>query len=434
MLSIKNKWAYIITTYICLFIIFIATVVTSNGIVRLFSFIISLFFFVAMSGRNIKSAVLMTVAVLPNTELLSGSFAGISTLKIIILLCGIIVILQYIRIRTRHKILVPTWYYVIWIAYIAVNQIFINGGFTIQAILSIFGMMLISIALQMVSCDDKRTTEKFILMIFVGFSFIVVIAYVELLLGKTFFYSLWTGTERYRYGIMRVGSTVADPNNICFYLVPFYFWTNTEIVKNTIPYYYRKAFQVLTLIIVLLTSSRAGLISLLLGFLFCLIGKRKAFFLITLPIVGIFANYLLSAFETLMSSAAESTDFRNFIVEQCLLLWNKNKLFGVGINNIMTSLGYDASSLNTMNTFIFMLTGPGLVGLIFYVFYWTIMIKDKILLWVRNNRIKDEQLSILACVFTAIIMAYTLDTFYMMLMWIMPAMLLAVSRKQKVGD
>lgn len=431
MLSSRSKWTYIIIAYMCLFLMFTVAIITLNSIVRLLTFVLALLIFYGATGKKIKSAVLLTVAVLPNTELLSGSFAGLSILRIIFVLCLLMIMMRYITAQKKDKILVSSWFYIIWIIYIIFNLLFINGGFSFRNVLSIFGMMFISIALQVMICDDNATTEKFILMIFVGFSFIVIVACIELLLGRTFFYSLWTGTERYRYGIMRVGSTVADPNNVCFYLVPFYFWINTEAVKRTIPSYYRKIFRILTLIIILLTLSRAGLVSLLLGLLFCFLGKRKAVLLITLPAFGII---FLNIFEMLMKSAVESTNFRNLIAEQCLLLWSKNKLFGVGITNVMASLGYSSSTLNTMNTFIFMLTGLGLIGLFMYVLYWLFMIKENIWMWAVNKRIKEEQLNILACVFTAVVMAYTLDTFYMMLMWIMPAMLLAVSRKRKIGE
>lgn len=420
-----------ILAYICLFMIFAVTVATTNGMVRVFTFSAALLFFVGVTKKG-ENAILLVAAVLPNTELLNGSFMGISILRIVFILCIIIIMIRYVNTKGQIKILVPIWFYILWLIYIVANQVFINGTFSLQSILSIVGMMLISIAMQVIIYGDKAASEKFILMIFVGFSFIVMIAYVELLFGRTFFYSLWTGAERYRYGIMRVGSTVADPNNVCFYLVPFFFWTRIDSVKSTIPCYFRIIIQTMTLLIVLLTSSRAGLVALLIGLFFCFFGRRKVVLLTTIPIIGIVFNYLSLIFEILMNSAVESTSFRNYIVEQCLLLWNKNRLFGIGINNIMRSLGYSSTSLNTMNTFVFILTGLGIIGLTFYVLYWGIMIKKNIVSWVKNKRITMDQLYVLACVIATLVMAYTLDTFYMMLMWIMPAMLITASGQLEV--
>lgn len=432
MLSYKSKWNYMILAYMCLFIIFTVTVITSNGLVRLLAFAGALLIFVGVTKKKIKNAIFLIVAILPNTELLSGSFAGVSMLRIIFIVCLITILVRYMKGQEKDKLCVPIYFFAAWIAYITIN-LFINKVFSFQSFLSILGMMLIGISLQLISCSNRASSEKFILMTFVGFSFIVIVAYIELLLGKTFFYSLWTGAERYRYGILRVGSTVADPNNICFYLLPFLFWLNVGTVKNTIPNGYRKTIQVLTLVIILLTSSRAGLVALLLGICFCFFAKRKARLLILLPIIGLTSNYLLTIFEKLMSSAAESTNFRLLIIDQCLQLWSKNKVFGVGINNIMSSLGYESSVLNTMNTFVFMLTGLGVIGIAFYVLYWLFMIKNNIFAWVRKRKVENDQIYILACVSTTLVMAFTLDTFYMMLMWIMPAMIMATQQQWETG-
>jgi len=93
--------------------------------------------------------------------------------------------------------------------------------------------------------------------------------------GRTFFYSAWTLTERYRFGIIRMGSTAGDPNYICFYIIPL------------IPlglYFYRKAtnsrarYAALlgTVILVatsIMTFSRIGYLSLLIILSFFSYGK-----------------------------------------------------------------------------------------------------------------------------------------------------------------
>lgn len=432
MLSYRSKWNYMILAYICLFIIFTVTVTTSNGIARLLAFAVALLLFVGATTKKVNNAIFLITAILPNTELLSGSFAGVSILRIIFIVCVITILVRYIKGYKKDEILIPIWFFVAWIVYITVNSV-VNKVFSLQSFFSVFGMMLIGIALQLISCSDRVSWEKFILMTFVGFSFIVIVACVELLLGRTFFYSLWTGAERYRYGILRVGSTVADPNNICFYLLPFFFWLNESVVKNTLPNGYRKIIQVMTLVVILLTSSRAGLVALLLGICFCVFAKRKARLLVLLPIIGIVSSYLLNAFEKLMSSAAESTNFRILVIEQCLQLWSENKVLGVGISNIMSSLGYESSGLNTMNTFVFMLTGLGIIGIAFYVLYWIFMIKNNIWAWIRKRKVENDQIYILACVSTTLVMAVTLDTFYMMLMWIMPAMIMTTQQQWGTG-
>lgn len=431
-LSIKYKWNFMVLLYLCLMIIFFTMIVSSNGIIRLTSFLVAGVLIVGCT-RNLKNILFFFMALLPNTELLNESFMGISILRIIFVCCFIFIIKCIITRHEKKEMIVPMWFYAIWLVYIVLNQ-GINGDISIKGFVSIAGMMVISIALQEHTNYNSKSREKIILAVFTGFSFILFIAYLELAIGHTFFYSLWTGAERYRYGIMRVGSTVADPNNVCFYLVPFFFWMMTNAVKNVIPRYFRKVVHILTFVMILLTSSRTGMIALVLGLFLCIIGKRKARLLVALPVIGVAFNSLLNIFEKLMATHLESTNFRNYIVEQCLLLWNQNKIFGIGMGNIMKSLGYESGSLNTMNTYIFMLTGLGIIGLIFYIIYWLFMAKNDVYEWIKNKHIKADTLLKIACIFTTMLIAYSLDTFYMMLMWIMPAMLCATKEQTEIGE
>lgn len=429
-LDSNYKWNFIGVAYISLMIVFLTAISTMNGLVRLGAFLIAGLFFVFVTKRK-RDVFFFFIALLLNSELLTGSFAGVSIQNIIYLCAAGYIFLYFLTRKKKKKIAVPFWFYAIWLLYIAFSQYILAHSLTLRGVISIAGMMCIGIALQIENTTEHYAPDKTILAVFVGFSFIVFVGYLELALGRTFFYSLWTGAERYRYGIMRVGSTVADPNNVCYYLVPFLFWVETDAVKSVIPPQLRKIVQLLAALMVILTSSRTGLVALVLGIVLYWTGKKKAILLLGIPILGFAFNYLLQVFEMLLQQFSESTNTRVYIVNQCMDIWMNHKLFGVGTNTLIDSLDFET---NVMNTFVYMLAGMGIIGVCFYVFYWIILIKKDILRWITERTSTRDSLLKLASVLTMLVIAYTLDTFYMMLMWLIPAMLIAVDIKKQRGD
>ena len=430
-MTLKNKCNFIIYLYLWLTIIFFITVSTSNGLIRVFLFSV-LSVFIICTSKKIENISYFFLALLPNTEMLNASYMGITIQRIMFIFCIMLFLIYFKHYKkTKHMISVPVIFYFIWFIYIEVNQIVINNSWSMQNLLSIISMMSISIILQILAVKNKKSAEKIIIAAFVGISFIVIIAYVEIMIGHTFFYHIWAGSERYRYGIMRAGSTVSDPNNICFFIVPFIFWSCTNGVKKVLPICFRNTVFILSVILVLLTASRTGLVSLIIGAFICFMAKRRVILLGTIPIIAISFNYIFTALENLMNSQAESTNFRNYIVEQCLLIWNQHKMLGIGTANIMNSLGYDGSLYNTMNTYIYMLTGLGIVGFILYILYWIIIIRREIFIWITGKNITNNTMLKIASIVTIMIIAYTLDTFYMMLMWMFPAMLCAIDYVDK---
>ena len=429
-LTLNYKYQFLAIMYFCLFLVFVGQIIDNSQRIPLFVFIVTLLilFFVSKSARNIPY---FLAALMLNGALLEGSFMFLSIRRIILIICLLYFIFDIVNRRT-NKCMVPVLFYVIWLVYLAVNLLFINSGGTFQSVLTITYMFSASILLQKCVRGSVRTSEKMILAISVGLSFIMIIAYVELIIGKTFFYSQWVGEERYRNGIIRVGSTVSDPNNVCFFLVPFIFLLETSSFKKTLPSYYRQAIKWPSIVLIFLTSSRAGIIALCAGVVIYLISKRKIYLVLAVFVAFLVYDYLLFIYNSILGQYEESTNLRAYIVEQAFNIWNNNILFGIGPTNIIPTIGYESNSLNTMNTYVYLLAGLGVIGLAFYIVYWIFILKGDISQWLKIGKIPNDTLLKITSVCTLLIIAYTLDTFYMMITWIMPAIFIAINKTSPV--
>ena len=429
-LTLNYKYQFLAIMYFCLFLVFVGQIIDNSQRIPLFVFIVTLLilFFVSKSARNIPY---FLAALMLNGALLEGSFMFLSIRRIILIICLLYFIFDIVNRRT-NKCMVPVLFYVIWLVYLAVNLLFINSGGTFQSVLTITYMFSASILLQKCVRESVRTSEKMILAISVGLSFIMIIAYVELIIGKTFFYSQWVGEERYRNGIIRVGSTVSDPNNVCFFLVPFIFLLETSSFKKTLPSYYRQAIKWPSIVLIFLTSSRAGIIALCAGVVIYLISKRKIYLVLAVFVAFLVYDYLLFIYNSILGQYEESTNLRAYIVEQAFNIWNNNILFGIGPTNIIPTIGYESNSLNTMNTYVYLLAGLGVIGLAFYIVYWIFILKGDISQWLKIGKIPNDTLLKITSVCTLLIIAYTLDTFYMMITWIMPAIFIAINKTSPV--
>lgn len=429
-LTLNYKYQFLAIMYFCLFLVFVGQIIDNSQRIPLFVFIVTLLilFFVSKSARNIPY---FLAALMLNGALLEGSFMFLSIRRIILIICLLYFIFDIVNRRT-NKCMVPVLFYVIWLVYLAVNLLFINSGGTFQSVLTITYMFSASILLQKCVRGSVRTSEKMILAISVGLSFIMIIAYVELIIGKTFFYSQWVGEERYRNGIIRVGSTVSDPNNVCFFLVPFIFLLETSSFKKTLPSYYRQSIKWPSIVLIFLTSSRAGIIALCAGVVIYLISKRKIYLVLAVFVAFLVYDYLLFIYNSILGQYEESTNLRAYIVEQAFNIWNNNILFGIGPTNIIPTIGYESNSLNTMNTYVYLLAGLGVIGLAFYIVYWIFILKGDISQWLKIGKIPNDTLLKITSVCTLLIIAYTLDTFYMMITWIMPAIFIAINKTSPV--
>lgn len=418
-LTNNYKKQYIGLILVCLGMLFVGAIIDSKILFVAFIGVIGFIYFIS---RKIEDVFFMCIAILPNSELLKGSLFILSIQKImfVIALLGFMYYVKHIK-----SMRIPFKYYAIWYMYIVFNGICI-GNTTVSGLIAILFLFIISMVADLVIDQNPKRAEKFVIAVVAGFSFITMIAVIEMLIEKTFFYSRWVGNERYRYGIIRPGSTVADPNNICYMLVPFLFWLEMNAVKKVIPKIYRLFIKWLSIIIIIGTSSRTGIIALAMGVLAFFIAKRKSSFVISIPILGAFAVPVMNLAEKISLMFEESTNFRNHIIEQAFKVWQENKMFGVGASNMLISLNSTNTALNTMNTYIYFLLCYGLIGIVLYIIFWVLLLKKDVINWFVKKTISKDVVLRICSIMTALVLAYTLDTFYLAFMWLCPSVFKAM--------
>lgn len=124
----------------------------------------------------------------------------------------------------------------------------------------IFGCLILMQFLAAGYAGDVWDLDEILKGLIVGGNQVVLVGLLELVLHRTFFYSAWTGAERYRYGMLRIGSTAADPNYICLILVPL-------LLVSYCLYWYHKERRYLFCmalygLLTVLTMSRTGILCL----------------------------------------------------------------------------------------------------------------------------------------------------------------------------
>lgn len=208
-----------------------------------------------------------------------------------------------------------------------------GSGLTIFFYLSILVLTIVS---TVAITGDMKTIFSAII---VSANQVFLFGMVELLLQKTFFYSAWTGEERYRYGVLRVGSTVSDPNYICLTLIPiallcFYLFKIHREKKYSV-------YFVAYLFLCFLTMSRIGILGLL--FTIYLIvrcyyfdrlkyGQRIFMNFVAVCVVATLLVMLLSIFFSTENSRLLSSNFtRNITIRYGINLFTDNFWRGVGL-------------------------------------------------------------------------------------------------------
>lgn len=417
MLSEKAKQSYIASIILGLVVIFIGAIIDTSGRASFCAFVLAICFILFMY-KNMNDIIIFSTVVLINNALATGSITLLSTRRIIFFILLCMFIYRVKRIKRKKDYLVSGYYFFAWYIYIFVDDVIFHKT-DLASMLTMAMLFLLGYMLQSIVTKNRKNAEKFLIAMIVAFTFIVAISYIELILGHTFFYSKWTGGERYRNGILRTGSTVSDPNNICYMILPLLFLLETEAIKKLLPKYMRRVLEILYIGTVLLSSSRAGLVALIACYALYFLVKRKGIFLLSIPFIALASNKVLEMIEQLLGQSMESTSYRQYIIKQALLLWNNNKFLGNG-GNAITFLSSN-EQINTMNTYVFMLLCYGGIGLAFYIGFIVLLIKNDIIQWIKNKKSSPDCILKISAIASMCIIAYSLDTFYMALIWILPA-------------
>ncbi|MGG4000396.1 O-antigen ligase family protein [Anoxybacillus kestanbolensis] len=250
--------------------------------------------------------------------------------------------------------------------------------------------------------------------------------------GKTLYYEQWAGT-RYREGIMRIGSTAADPNFLCFSLIPiipiiFYLKRKNNKFMNL---FYNLSL-ILISCVVFITYSRIGWISIILTYILIL----SRMFKINKLLKFIFTIFIISmlAFEYLpkLNLSLNDSSFKVRLYTQLLALklFLYNPLFGIGISKFNLFSGdflwkYYGINMElpptTMNTYLQVLVETGLIGMLLFISVIISCLKKL----VRNRKVKEEdeistlKFYLLVSYIIWLLIAITLDGLFTPMFWIL---------------
>lgn len=250
---------------------------------------------------------------------------------------------------------------------------------------------------------------------------------VEMLLGKTFFYSRWTGQERYRFGVIRAGSFFEDPNYLSLFLVPLFFLLFTETFRKTIGMMQVNVLMALIVFCVAFSGSRSGIISLILGICLYYFLKYRKILIILVP--GIFVVIYFSQFliDDIMNADLSSTSTRLRIIEVAIEYWKKNVIWGNGINSFYNdSKSLIGTQYQTINTYVNILVDFGVVGFGYYVVLFVCEIRYAMKCFSAQYR--RDSIILIVSIISWIIMAFTLDTYTTIMYLIFPAVINSMSQ------
>ena len=246
-----------------------------------------------------------------------------------------------------------------------------------------FSLILMTLILLMI-VDTENSIKDICDATLIAGNQIVYIGIIEFLLQHSFFYSIWAGSERYRYGILRIGSTVADPNYICLMLIPLMilsFYMSRKYMKNR----YKRYFLMYGLIC-LITMSRTGWVCMGFAIFFILRKyyfknmKRNLRFLINIGCIAICIMVIYGLLEHIASTnniALMSSNFaRSICIQYGIYLLTENLWSGIGLYNFYEFAqpmfykdygGQFAEGITVMNMPLEIGLAFGLSGLIIFI-------------------------------------------------------------------
>ena len=402
----------------------------------IFMSLVSIILFIT---KDIYSLVFISLFILINNQLLGANFKiGPMYISVkwitypFIGICFLSILLdgKYKKFKNSNKI-TKNMYILGYIYMLFVN--IINKNINIDFSITVLYFFAIGMILQILVNSDEKYSRALIKAYFISIAAIVIVGYIELIIGKTFFLSKWTLEERYRFGIMRIGSTVGDGNFMCLLLIPSYVLFKSKAFSNVINKIIINLFRILIFIQVIITTSRTGLLVLLI--VQCLMYLYKYKYLLGMFISStiITIPYINKLAYNLYNTDLGSNFARETMSELAHNIWINNIYFGIGFGNFANiskqyTVGAIVDALQTMNTYYFILTSSGILGLILYVLYIIITIKEDLIKFFRS---KESSYIVIAIIGWSI-MVSTLDAFYIIFLWMIPSLVMAIKREDEI--
>ena len=391
---------------------------------------------IAFYNRNFPSVLIFVLYIPLNIHfmyipILFASGKTFNALINIIGFVGVLVVLllkfsrnkSIIRINSYSDIMLL--YALVSLIYYAVNS-YINEVSVIQTVWQMAPLMYGVMLLYLIQKKERYKEEFFIVLILSAVIF-VGIGFVELFRRETYFYSVWAGGERFRYGILRAGSTLEDPNILAEFCVPLIFLACTQKVKNLIGETQSNVLAVVFTIMVVLTNSRMALLALMCGYVFyCLIYSKSWKRGVAVLICILCIIFLPMIFTIFNSQDADSSGMRLFLIMRAFSYFKSHFLFGIGFRKFQL---YE--SWLTMNEWMKQLSEFGIFGFLLYLSFYIIAIASYLKNRNKLKKIHQKDFAlILSGVVAFAINSFSLDTYYHYIMWIIPGMIAAFGELQ----
>lgn len=220
---------------------------------------------------------------------------------------------------------------------------------------------------------------------------------------------IFRGNELNYYGLLidrsvpRLTGTIStDPNIFVYYATLYFFYTITHLESK-----YNKLGFTLSSILIFLTFSRGGLISIFLGLFLLLITKKKLnlrlkpFLIITLIILmfmffGKESEYVQYSIMRFQNLTIDGGSGRIYLWGNALKIFFDNPL-GIGINSVIPyNLKYFGSGNYVHNTFIEVLLETGIIGFAMFILFWLLIIISSIKIMKIRNESKYLFLTLVA--------------------------------------
>lgn len=406
----------------------IAAIISNNGII-LFSLFCLFSLFIILIHKRLEPLIIWYFCLMINNSLIeypllsADSFTLTAVIDVIIMVAFVA---EFLRFRKKRYTFKPT-YFILWTIYFLINAV-LNKNNILDVLYHTCFPFVACIYAQMIISRNAKNGLLLMGALVAGTVILSGFGYVELIANKTFFYSNWTGAERYRYGILRVGSTVADPNFLCLSELFLFCILSSNVFINYIGKRKAKWLLVFIALSIILTFSRTGIIALIASIVLIYSkGNRKVIVCIT-PIIALLLSLVInSIFDSMIGLDISSYDSRTTVVAIAMKMWHKSPIVGNGNNSFyQSSFRLLGTEIDTMNEYVHELVNFGVIGLGFYITYFILLLKRtcKSFFNLFNNYLNS--IYYFSAILSWLIMSYTLDTYSVILIWLLPAIFMSI--------
>lgn len=268
--------------------------------------------------------------------------------------------------------------------------------------------------------DKPSKFNEFLIAIICAAILFTAVAYIELVNGKTFFYELWAG-RRYRNGILRVGSTLGDPNTLAMYIVPFCFLLRTRKYQSILGKRLSLFLLISMLTLVVLSGSRTSLLAAIfgMGVWWLLNGKSRTKILAVFGGVAVLLTTPI-AFSYFYNYDAASSGQRFMLVRKAIEIWIQHPLTGIGLDQFQKTTYW-----MTMNEYVKQLVEFGILGFLIYIAYYCILAIPVMRNMKKFNKtVRKEAAYLISSLAAFAFNSISMDSYFHYIMWIFPPLFL----------